>query len=125
MSKALVIDDSKAIRGILARILTALGYEVVEAVNGRAALDVVRHQSGWSLVLVDWNMPEMNGIDFVRAFRSAPEHSHIPLMMVTTETNANHMVTALEAGANDYIMKPFTGEVISEKLKLLETLNHQ
>ena len=71
------------------------------------------------LVLVDWNMPVMNGLDFVRAVRSDPSHRKTPVMMVTTETESSQMGKALAAGANEYVMKPFTKDVIQEKLKIL------
>lgn len=75
-----------------------------------------------SVILVDWNMPEMNGLDFVRSIRANPKFSEIPLVMVTTETEIEQMDRALEAGANEYVMKPFTDEVIADKLRLLGVL---
>ena len=75
-----------------------------------------------SVILVDWNMPEMNGLDFVKAIRADPKYSAVPLMMVTTETEIEQMYLALEAGANEYVMKPFTDEVIADKLRLLGVL---
>ncbi len=120
MSKAMVIDDSRAIRLILANTLSELGYEVCQAANGKEALDVLRKERGSvSLILVDWNMPEMNGLDFVKHVRSNPQFSSVPLMMVTTETEMHQMVKALEAGANEYVMKPFTKEIIADKLRLM------
>jgi two-component system chemotaxis response regulator CheY len=120
MPKAMVVDDSKAIRLILSRTLSEVGYEVRLAANGKEALSVLEHEHGAiSLVLVDWNMPEMNGLDFIRRVRSMPCFSAVTLMMVTTETEVDQMVKALEEGANEYVMKPFTKEIIAEKLKLL------
>ena len=75
-----------------------------------------------SLALVDWNMPRMNGLDFVRRLRSDPRYSSVLLMMVTTETQVEQMMQALEAGANEYVMKPFTKEIIADKLRLLGAL---
>lgn len=75
-----------------------------------------------SVILVDWNMPEMNGLEFVQAIRTNPKYSEIPLMMVTTETEIEQMYKALEAGANEYVMKPFTDDVIADKLRLLGVL---
>ncbi|MEO5838344.1 MAG: response regulator [Acidimicrobiales bacterium] len=117
--RALVIDDSRAIRLILGRMLRDLGFEVDEATNGREAL--ARFEGGLppDLVLVDWNMPEMSGIDFVTAVRQPPYSSTARVMMVTTETEMPQMVRALEAGADEYVMKPFTREAIVEKLQLL------
>lgn len=123
MSRAVVIDDSKAIRMILKKTLTDLGYEVAQAGNGREALDLFQQDSGgFSLALVDWNMPEMSGLEFVKRLRSEPRFSRVMLMMVTTETQVEQMVAALEAGANEYVMKPFTREIIEDKLRLLGLL---
>jgi two-component system chemotaxis response regulator CheY len=120
MHKALVVDDSRAIRVILSRTLNSLGYEVCQAANGREAIGVLEQEgSSIALALVDWNMPEMNGLEFVQAVRADERYRELPLMMVTTETQIEQMTRALEAGANDYIMKPFTEEVVAEKLRLL------
>jgi len=120
MPKAMVVDDSRAIRLILSRILLEVGYEVRAAGNGKEALAVLEEEPcAFSLILVDWNMPEMNGLDFVRQVRSEPCFSAVTLMMVTTETEVDQMVKALEEGANEYVMKPFTKEIIAEKLRLL------
>ena len=123
MGTALVIDDSRAIRMILGRTLNRFGYEVCSAANGREALDMIGQQDlALSVILVDWNMPEMNGLDFVKTIRADPRYSEVPLMMVTTETEIEQMYRALEAGANEYVMKPFTDEVIADKLRLLGVL---
>jgi two-component system, chemotaxis family, chemotaxis protein CheY len=120
MPKALVVDDSRAVRMIIARTLKEIGFEVCEAANGREALEVIEvHKSTVSLVLADWNMPEMNGLDLLKQLRRKPELSSLVVVMVTTETESGQMVTALEAGANEYIMKPFTKDVLVEKLELV------
>jgi two-component system chemotaxis response regulator CheY len=127
MPKALVVDDSKAVRIIIGRTLKELGYEVGEAGNGLQALDVLAAGPGsFSLVLADWNMPEMNGFELLLALRRKPEYSSLVIVMVTTETEVGQMSAALEAGANEYIMKPFTKDVLLEKLELLgfETAAH-
>ena len=116
--RALIIDDSKAMRSILARMLRGLGFEVAEATNGREALEQLQIAGNVDLALVDWNMPEMNGFDFVRAVRADHLYDGVLLMMVTTETEMENVVRALAAGANEYVMKPFTPEVILEKLQL-------
>jgi len=119
MGKALVVDDSKAIRMILTRILTGLGYEVLEAASGREALNVIEaEKSGVALILLDWNMPEMNGLELLKQLRQNPAISSPVVVMVTTETEMSHMAAALEAGANEYVMKPFTRDIIVEKLQL-------
>jgi two-component system chemotaxis response regulator CheY len=119
MSKAMVIDDSRAIRMILSGMLGELGCEVVTAVNGKDGLSKLAERTDWSVFLVDWNMPEMTGLEFVEEVRKDARFSKIPLMMVTTETEMNQVIRALEAGANEYVMKPFTKEMIEEKLRML------
>jgi two-component system chemotaxis response regulator CheY len=117
---ALVIDDSRAMRLILRRIVTDLGFEVTEAGNGRAALDVLNAAEQLpAIALVDWNMPEMNGLDFVKAVRADERFRSITLMMVTTESEHGQIVKALAAGAHEYVLKPFTADAIAEKMALL------
>lgn len=116
---ALVIDDSKAMRMILRQILKEIGFEVIEAGNGREALERLQQTAKMDLALVDWNMPEMNGFEFVCAVRAERAYDALQLMMVTTESEMSQVVKALEAGANEYVMKPFTRDVIREKLQLL------
>ncbi len=121
--KALIVDDSKTIRMILARIMRELGYETCEAVNGKDALRVIESEKATvSLVLADWNMPEMNGLDLVKQLRLNPDFSSLKVIMVTTETEVDHIVSALEAGANEYVMKPFTKDILKEKLELVGIL---
>ena len=117
--RAIVVDDSRATRAILRRILSGLGFEVVEAADGREGIAVLTETGGVGLALVDWNMPVMDGLAFIRAVRSDPANDGLVIMMVTTEGDVDHMITALEAGANEYAMKPFTASVIREKLELL------
>lgn len=116
--RALIIDDSKAMRSILGRMLRELNFEVVEAANGKEALDQLRGTGKVDLALVDWNMPEMSGFDFIRAVRADHIYDGVLLMMVTTETEMENVVRALAAGANEYVMKPFTRDVILEKLQI-------
>jgi two-component system chemotaxis response regulator CheY len=106
-------------RMILRRHLSNLGFDVIEAGNGCEGLDALRKMAKADLVLVDWNMPEMDGVSFVRAVRAEPNYAGVPLMMVTTNSEMAQVAIALEAGANEYIMKPFTGDAIREKLELL------
>ena len=117
---AMVVDDSRAMRMILTRLLTSQGFEVRQAATGNEGLALLRELNyRISLILVDWNMPGISGLDFVRHIRSDPASSSIALIMVTTETAVAHMVEALDAGANEYIMKPFTPEILTDKLRLL------
>ena len=120
---ALIVDDSRAILRILSGMLTDIGFAVAEASHGKEALAHLQaHVTSPSrphLVLVDWNMPEMNGLELVQAVRRDERFASIPLMMVTTETEMAQVLRALEAGAQEYVMKPFTKEVIEEKLRVL------
>jgi len=120
--RALVIDDSRAMRRIVESILTGLGYEVRQAGDGREALDVLG--SGWvpELATVDWNMPVMDGLQFVSAVRSNPAWRSMTLMMVTSESEQTQIVKALAAGAHEYVIKPFTADAIRDKLALLGLL---
>lgn len=120
--KVLVVDDSKVTRGMIGRILREFGFEIIEASNGLEALEKVRIERP-ELALVDWNMPEMNGYEFIKAVRSDPEYDYMKIMMVTTESDIDQMTAALEAGANEYTMKPFTKEIITEKLAILGVIN--
>jgi two-component system, chemotaxis family, chemotaxis protein CheY len=120
--RALVIDDSRTVRAILRAILTGIGLDVVEAANGREGLDRLRDAEDVGVVLVDWNMPEMNGLEFIRAVRARRAYDPVRILMVTTETEQEQVIRALEAGANEYVMKPFTREILVAKLSLLDVL---
>lgn len=118
--KALVIDDSRAIRRILRTITSDIGFEVVEASNGQEGLSQVEAAEGeLDLVLVDWNMPVMNGYEFVKAVRAEQKYNDLKIVMVTTETEPTRMAQALMAGADEFVMKPFTKEVLLDKLRLI------
>lgn len=121
-STALVVDDSKAMRMILSRIVGSLGFTVHQAVDGLDGLRQLRSIDGIDLVLVDWNMPELDGIGFVRAVREDNTFDHVRLMMVSSEADRSRIVTALEAGADEYAMKPFDVETIRAKLELIGRL---
>jgi two-component system chemotaxis response regulator CheY len=117
--KALVVDDSRAMRSIIGKYLRELGFEVFEAASGMQALVDIRKIKGLSLVLVDWNMPEMDGCEFLQKVREEPQFHDVPIMMVTTESEMEQVAVALEAGANEYLMKPFDKQGLLEKLLLL------
>lgn len=120
MTKALIVDDSRAVRMILAKILRDIGFEVIEAANGKQALDMIETEKmAVSLVLADWNMPEVNGLDLLKRLRQNPALSSLVVIMVTTETELDQITAALEAGANEYVMKPFTKDILMEKLQLV------
>ncbi|MGC8742836.1 MAG: response regulator [Verrucomicrobiia bacterium] len=120
--KVLVVDDSKVTRGMIGRILREFGFEIVEASNGLEAIEKVQAEQP-ELTLVDWNMPEMNGYEFIKAIRAEPQYDNMKIMMVTTESDIDQMTAALEAGANEYVMKPFTKDIITEKLAILGVIN--
>lgn len=117
--KALVVDDSRAIRAILVRILQELGYQPAEARHGREALLHLQANPDTALALIDWNMPEMNGLALVSAVTADPLLASVRMVMVTTEIEMSQMIKALEAGAHEYVMKPFTRAAIEDKLRLL------
>jgi len=117
--RALVIDDSRAMRTILSKMLVSIGFDVEQASDGKEALSKLDASQPFELALVDWNMPVMNGYEFVQAVRAESSWDTMQLMMVTTETETDQVVKALEAGANEYVMKPFTKDVILEKLDIL------
>ena len=116
----MIVDDSKAMRMILKKHLSVCGFdEIHEAGNGVEALEVLEEIEWADVVLVDWNMPEMSGIELVERVRADSLYDEVPIVMVTTETEVTNMIRALDAGANEYVMKPFTAEVLREKLDLL------
>jgi two-component system chemotaxis response regulator CheY len=120
--RVLVIDDSRAVRMVIGRIMRELGFEVHEAGNGREGLEQLGRMERPDVILVDWNMPEVNGLEFIAAVRRNPAYEATPIIMVTTETEMNQVVRALESGASEYIMKPFTRDVILDKLAMLSVV---
>jgi two-component system chemotaxis response regulator CheY len=117
MSHAMVVDDSRAMRMILSRTVSEMGYEVCAAADGVEALALLREEM--SIVLVDWNMPHMNGFEFLKTLRADPRYASVKVMMVTTETEVDQMVKAIAAGADEYVMKPFTKEILADKFRML------
>lgn len=115
----MVIDDSSAMRLILKRIMTGLGFDVVDAPNGAEALSQLDQGPIPDVALVDWNMPVMDGLQFVTAVRAEQRLRAMALMMVTTESEQSQIVRALAAGAHEYVIKPFTPDAIADKLALL------
>ena len=123
MSRALVVDDSRAMRMILSKTLAEAGFEVVQAANGREALEIMRREGdSIGLVLLDWNMPETSGIEVVEKLRSQSAFQGVRIVMVTTETEIEQMARALDAGADEYVMKPFTREALEDKLRMIGVL---
>jgi len=118
--KALVVDDAKVVRVSLGRMMKQLGYEVLEAADGAQGVTQVEANSDIDVIMLDWNMPVMNGYDFLLDLRKRPEHAVSPrVIMVTTETGIGQMLKALAAGADEYIMKPFDKDMVCSKLDIL------
>ena len=123
--RALVIDDSRTMRRIIAGILAPLGFEIAEAAHGREALDALEAGLEVELACVDWNMPVLDGLSFVTAVRRERRWRDLTLVMVTTESEQSQIVRALAAGAHEYVIKPFTPEAIRDKLQLLGLVDLQ
>jgi|SRR5450432_496285 two-component system chemotaxis response regulator CheY len=117
--RALIIDDSSSMRSILRQYMREMKYDVVEAGNGKEALQKCEETKDFTIVLVDWNMPVMNGLDFIRALRARHEFDNVKLMMVTTENDSARITEALSAGANEFMMKPFTYDALEQKIALV------
>ena len=115
MKSCLIVDDSKVIRMVAKKILQESDFETIEAEDGQVALNACETQMP-DAVLLDWNMPVMNGIDFLKKLRQLPGGDNPVVVFCTTENDVNHIQEAMEAGANEYIMKPFDGEIIQTKL---------
>jgi two-component system chemotaxis response regulator CheY len=118
-TRALIVDDSRVIRTIVGRALIELGFETQEAGNGREALAVLEKGPLPGMVMVDWNMPEMSGLDMVKAIRANAAWNVLKLIMITSENEMERVQEALQAGADEYIMKPFSKDMIQEKLMLI------
>ena len=114
MKSCLVVDDSKVIRMVARRILETLDFEIREAVDGQEALDACLSEMP-DAILLDWNMPIMNGIEFLRSLRLSEGGDAPVVVFCTTENDMTHIVEAMQAGANEYIMKPFDKDIIEAK----------
>jgi len=116
--KILLVDDSGTMRKIQKRVLADMGYnDVLEAGDGFEALKVLDANPDTNLVLLDWNMPNKDGFETLVEIRKTKPKDKLPVMMVTTEAEKNRIIQAIQAGANNYVVKPFTPDVIKEKLK--------
>jgi two-component system chemotaxis response regulator CheY len=117
---ALIIDDSLAMRRILGKIVKRLGFDVLEAEDGSKGLEMFQENYAQiEVTLVDWNMPGMDGLSFIEAVRADDRFTTDKLVMVTTETEPGRMTRALMAGVDEFVMKPFTTEILVDKLKLI------
>ncbi len=115
----LVVDDMAAMRKILKTLLAQLGYKNVdEAEDGKQALEILKkNPNKYGLVITDWNMPNMTGIELVQEIRKDPQLKHLPILMVTAEAKKENVLMAIKAGVNNYIVKPFTAETLKEKIE--------
>ncbi|HEX2654225.1 MAG TPA: response regulator [Xanthobacteraceae bacterium] len=116
MKSCLVVDDSSVIRKVARRILEGLSFEIFEAEDGKQALDYCRQKLP-DAILLDWNMPVMDGYDFLKELRRLPNGDHPKVVFCTTENDVVHIARALHAGANEYIMKPFDKEIVEAKFQ--------
>jgi two-component system chemotaxis response regulator CheY len=122
--KILVVDDSSTMRRIIVNTLGRLGYkDVVQAADGVEAWDALQNNPDIGVVITDWNMPNMNGLELVKKIRAEEKYIDVPIIMVTTEGGKAEVITALKAGVNNYIVKPFTPQVLKEKLQAVLGIN--
>ena len=112
--RCLVVDDSRIVRKVARRILEAHGFAIAEAVNGEDALDQCRSELPYC-ILLDWNMPVMNGLSFLKSLRAEFGPDNPPVVFCTTENEVDRMLSALEYGAQEYIMKPFDEDILTSK----------
>ncbi|MEO2068173.1 MAG: chemotaxis response regulator CheY [Desulfurobacteriaceae bacterium] len=115
----LIVDDMAAMRKILKTLLGQLGYKNVdEAEDGKQALEILKNNPDkYGLVITDWNMPNMTGIELVQEIRKDEKLKHLPILMVTAEAKKENVLMAIKAGVNNYIVKPFTAETLKEKME--------
>jgi two-component system chemotaxis response regulator CheY len=116
---ALVVDDSRAQRSMLRRLLSERGYDVSEAGDGSEGVERLSDMGAFDLCLVDWNMPNMDGLEFIKVVRENPDYERMQLVMVTSESEPAHIARALMAGADEYAIKPLTMDALTDKLALL------
>jgi two-component system chemotaxis response regulator CheY len=115
--KVLFVEDSLTMRRIIANSLKQVGFDnIIEAENGADAIEKLAGQA-IDLVVTDWNMPEMNGAELVQVLRSLPQYQEVPIVMVTTRGMQEDVITAMKLGVNGYIIKPFTPDILGEKIK--------
>lgn len=121
--KALVTDDSAAMRRIIQKALESDGWEVRTASNGKEAMAALARETSWDLLLTDWHMPELDGLGLVRAVRASSGYASLRIIVITSEGALNMVDTALQAGANDFLMKPFSSDSLCERIA--EVMNGQ
>ena len=117
--KAIIIDDSRTMRRLLSTYISEFASDIVEAEDGLAGLEQLEKNAPLDLALVDWDMPRMNGLEFVKAVRANPSYTDMKILMVTSHNTPEDVGEVLMAGATDFLMKPMTGEMIRDKLQIL------
>jgi two-component system chemotaxis response regulator CheY len=117
--QAFVIDDSRAARTMVGNMLAQLGFEIVAAEHGQDALDKLQASEPPAAVVVDWNMPVMDGVEFARAFRQIDAFKTTPLLMISSEADPRRVATALMAGIDEYLFKPVDCDMIRERLEIM------
>ncbi len=117
--RAFVIDDSRAARTMVGNMLSQLGFEICAAEHGQDALDKLQEGEPPAAVVVDWNMPVMDGVEFARAFRQIEQYKTTPLLMISSEADPRRVATALLAGIDEYLFKPVDSEMIRERLEIM------
>lgn len=120
--RALIVDDSRAARMLVKRIVVGIGFETLEAQDGRDALDVLAREGAPDLMLVDWNMPVMDGLALVKAVRAERRFADVSIMMVSSENDPRQIARALMAGADEYLIKPIDEPMVVDRLHLLGKL---
>jgi len=117
--RALIVDDSRAARSFICRAAQSLGFATVEAEHGAAALELIARIDRVDVMLVDWNMPVMDGLELVKQVRKIREYAAIPILMISSESDPKMMARALIAGTDDYLMKPIDADVLGARLEIL------
>ena len=118
--KILVVDDSSTMRRIIKNTLARLGYkDIIEGADGVEAWEALQNNPDTEVVITDWNMPNMNGLELVKKIRAEEKYKDMPIIMVTTEGGKKEVITALKAGVNNYIVNPLTPQVLKEKLQVV------
>lgn len=116
MAKILLVDDTRTVRSICSKIVSSMGFEVLEAENGKVALQSVRDNPDLKMILLDWHMPVMDGMTFLKTLRGDRSLTQPRVVMCTTQNRIQDISAALSAGADEFIMKPFTEEIVREKI---------
>lgn len=121
-TKILIVDDFPTMRRILKTLLRQNGFENFrEAEDGQQAFDTLQGEDGFELIISDWNMPNMTGLEFLKAVRADDRFKHLPFLMVTAEAEKENIIEAVKSGVSNYIVKPFTGHALKEKLQKIDS----